>query len=91
MIQKTRVLGVSNSALFYYTSSFWVTTSICVIVGITGTLIPSFILSGLGTVAVGLIIDKHEEQTNEIVINYLDQVEVKKKRKRKRKPSATAK
>lgn len=91
MIQKTRVLGVSNSALFYYTSSFWVTTSICVIVGITGTLIPSFILSGLGTVAVGLIIDKHEEQTNELVISYLDQVVVKKKKKRKRKPSATAK
>lgn len=91
MIQKTRILGVSNSALFYYTNSFWVTTSICLIVAISGTLVPSFILSGLGTMSVGMLIDKHEDKTNQIVIDYLDQVQIKKKRKRKRKPSATAK
>ena len=92
MIQKTRILGVSNSALFYYTNSFWVTTTICLITGISGTLIPSFILSGVGTFTVGTIIKKHEEETNNIVINYLDQVQIiNKKRKRKRKPTALAK
>ena len=91
MIQKTRVLGVSNSALFYYTNSFWVTTSICVLTGIAGTLIPSFALCGIGTVAVGFMIDKHEKDTNDLVISYLDQVKIAKKRKSKRKPSATVK
>ncbi len=91
MIQKTRILGVSNSALFYYTNSFWITTSICILTGLVGTLTPGIILSGIGTMSVGFMIDKHEEKTNQIVIDYLDQVEVKKKRKRKRKPSATAK
>ena len=91
MIQKTRILGVSNSALFYYTNSFWVTTSICVLTGFVGSLTPGLILSGLGTISVGLMIDKHEDKTNKIIIDYLDQVEIKKKRKRKRKPAATAK
>lgn len=91
MIQKTRILGVSNSALFYYTNSFWITTSVCILTGLVGTLTPGIILSGLGTISVGLMIDKHEDKTNKIIIDYLDQVEIKKKRKRKRKPAATAK
>ena len=90
MVQKSRVLGVSNAAIFCYTNSFYVTTSIIVLVGICGTLIPSFILCGVGTFVVGCIIDKHEKDTSELLVNYLDQVEVKKSRRR-RKPSAITK
>ena len=86
MIQKTRVVGVSNSALFHYTNSFYIMISITLLFGITGNLIPSFIVSGLGTFTAGMIINKNEEDTNEILINYLDSVEtgVMKKRKRKK-------
>lgn len=91
MIQKTRILGVSNTALFNYTNSFWVTTSICLLTGLIGTLTPGIILAGLGTCTVGVMIDNHEKKTNQIVIDYLDQVQIKKKRKPKRKPAATIK
>lgn len=86
MIQKTRVVGVSNSALFHYTNSFYIIISITLLFGITGNLIPSFIVSGLGTLTAGMIINKNEEETNEILISYLDSVEtgVMKKPKKKR-------
>lgn len=92
MIQKTRILGVSNPALFYYTNSFWVTTSVCILTCLVGSLTPGLILSGVGTCSAGLMIDKHEKNTNQIIIDYLDQVKIAKpRRKRKRKPAATAK
>lgn len=86
MIQKTRVVGVSNSALFHYTNSFYIMISITLLFGITGNLIPSFIVSGLGTFTAGMIINKNEDETNEILINYLDSVEtgVMKKPKKKK-------
>ena len=89
MIQKTRVLGVSNSALFHYANSYYIMISIILVFSMGGNLIPSFILSGIGTASVGIIINKHEEDTSQMVIDYLDSVDtgVMKKTKKK-KPKA---
>ena len=82
MVQKTRILGISNAGRFYNTTTLNTTIASIGLIGLCGTLTPCFMVGGLGMLALSVFVVKHEEKSTDIMLKYFEsinqQAEIKK-------------
>ncbi|MBR2468486.1 MAG: hypothetical protein IKB42_05550 [Clostridia bacterium] len=72
MLSKTRILGVSNRAIFMRDDATQLGRATCLIVALFGFIIPTFTVMGTALVSCGLFAPVNEEQTRKTMIDYLE-------------------
>ena len=72
MLAKTRILGVSNRAIFARDDGTALGKSFCLIFALFGTVVPAFIAMGVGLAACGAFLPANEEKTRKKLVNYLE-------------------
>lgn len=72
MLAKTRILGVSNRAIFMRDDSTQLGRATCLIVALFGLIIPTFTVMGTALFSCGLFVPINEEQTRKKMIDYLE-------------------
>ncbi len=91
LITKSRILGVSNKALFVREITSNVSVIVPVLTGCFGTMIPSFILMAVCFGISAWLIPYNEEKTRTLLVDYLQYNEVVYENKNKRRRMFTAK
>lgn len=90
MLAKTRILGVSNRAIFIRENASAMGKAFVLIFALFGTLIPAFIVMGSGLVTAGGLLNASEEHSRKTLVHYLeddledDAIDVKKRKKPKK-------
>lgn len=72
MLAKTRILGVSNQAIFARDDATALGKSFCLIFALFGTVVPAFIAMGAGLVGCGIFLPANEEKTRKMLVNHLE-------------------
>lgn len=72
MLAKTRILGVSNRAIFARDDATALGKSCCLIFALFGTLVPAFVVMGVALVGCGTFLPSNEEKTRKMLVNYLE-------------------
>lgn len=72
MLAKTRILGVSNNAIFVRDDASVLGKASCLSVSLFGFLVPTFAILGTALFGAGIFLPINEEQTRKSLINYLE-------------------
>lgn len=72
LLAKTRILGISNRAIFARDDATALGKSFCLIFALFGTVVPAFIAMGAGLAACGVFLPSNEEKTRKMMVNYLE-------------------
>lgn len=72
MLAKSRILGISNRAIFAREDASALGKACCLIFALFGTVVPAFIAMGVGLATCGGILPKNEETTRKSLVKYLE-------------------
>jgi len=71
LLPKCRIIGASNSALFFRENSSNMSVIMCIMLGMTGSMVPVLIAIVIAQTVATVIIPLNEERTRKLLISYL--------------------
>lgn len=71
LLPKCRIIGASNSALFFRENASNMSVIMCIMLGVTGSMIPVLIAIVVAEALAALVIPLNEERTRKLLIDYL--------------------
>jgi len=76
MLIKSRIMGCSNRALLYRDQGANISYLFSYAIGMTGVILPAFIIIGIIVFFGGLIEKINEERTRKMMVDFLQQNEI---------------